>query len=72
MIQESAGTSWKEMYQVFNMGQRLEMFTDKDTAAALVALAKEFNIDAQISGYVEESEIKEVVIESEHGVFHYS
>ncbi len=72
MIQESAGTSWKEMYQVFNMGQRLEMFTDKETAEALIALAAEFNIDAQISGYVTVSDKKEVVIESPHGVFTYS
>ncbi len=72
MIQESAGTSWKEMYQVFNMGQRLEMFTDKETAVALVALAKEFNIEAQISGFVEAADKKEVVIDSPHGIFHYS
>lgn len=72
MIQESAGTSWKEMYQVFNMGQRLEMFTDRETAVALVALAKEFNIEAQISGFVEAADKKEVVIDSPHGIFHYS
>ncbi len=71
MIQEAAGTSWKEMYQVFNMGQRLELFTDKDTAAEIVKISKSFNIDAQISGYVEAAEKKEVVIESANGTFNY-
>ena len=71
MIQASAGTNWKEMYQVFNMGQRLEIFTDKDTAAAIVAIAKTFNIDAQISGHIEKAEKKEVVIDSEYGNFIY-
>ncbi|MGN6568510.1 MAG: AIR synthase related protein [Flavipsychrobacter sp.] len=71
LIQESAGTDWKEMYQVFNMGQRLEIYTDKDTAEAIVALSKSFNIDAQISGYVENADKKEVRIESEYGSFLY-
>ena len=72
MIQESAGTDWKEMYQVFNMGQRLEIFTDQDTAEQIIAISKSFNIDAQISGYVENADKKEVVIESEHGRFVYN
>jgi len=71
LIQESAGTDWKEMYQVFNMGQRLEIYTDKDTADAIVALSKSFNIDAQVSGYVEDADKKEVRIESEYGSFLY-
>ncbi len=71
MIQESAGTSWKEMYQVFNMGQRLEVFTDKETAVAIIEIAKSFNIDAQISGYVEAAAQKEVVIDGPNGVFSY-
>jgi phosphoribosylformylglycinamidine cyclo-ligase len=71
MIQESAGTSWKEMYQVFNMGQRLEIYTDKDTAMSIIDIAKGFNIEAQVSGYVEKSEQKEVVIESGKGSFIY-
>ncbi len=72
MIQEAAGTDWKEMYQVFNMGQRLEIFTDKDTAAGIIEIAGSFNIDAQVSGYVENAEKKEVVVESEKGRFSYS
>ena len=71
MIQASAGTGWKEMYQVFNMGQRLEIFTDKDTAVGIIAIAKEFNIDAQVSGYVEQAEKKEVVIDTSYGSFSY-
>ncbi len=71
MIQESAGTDWKEMYQVFNMGQRLELFTDKETAEAIVGISESFGIAAQVSGYVEKSERKEVVIESNHGNFTY-
>ncbi len=71
MIQQSAGTDWREMYQVFNMGQRLEIFTDKDTAAGIIEIAKSFNIDAQVSGYVENAEKKEVIVDSEHGRFSY-
>lgn len=71
MIQQAAGTGWREMYQVFNMGQRLEIFTDKETAASIIAIAKSFNIDAQISGHVEKAEKKEVVIDSEQGSFSY-
>lgn len=71
MIQESAGTDWHEMYQVFNMGQRLELFTDKDTAKAIIEIANSFNIEAVISGYIEEAEAKEVLIESQYGTFNY-
>ncbi len=71
MIQQSAGTDWKEMYQVFNMGQRLEIYTDMDTAATIVEISKSFNIDAQISGYVLAADKKEVVIESPYGTFSY-
>jgi len=71
MIQQSAGTDWREMYQVFNMGQRLEIYTDEATAKGIVEIARSFNIDAQISGYVEAAEKKEVVIESPHGRFIY-
>lgn len=72
MIQQSAGTGWREMYQVFNMGQRLEIFTDPETAADIVSIARGFNIDAQISGRVETAVQKEVVIESSHGRFLYT
>lgn len=71
MIQQSAGTDWKEMYQVFNMGQRLEIYTDKETATAIVEISKSFNIDAQVSGYVEAADKKEVIVESPYGTFSY-
>lgn len=71
MIQEAAGTDWREMYQVFNMGQRLEIFTDKETAQYIIEIAQSFNIEAVISGYVEAAEKKEVLIESPHGTFSY-
>jgi len=71
MIQEAAGTDWKEMYQVFNMGQRLEVFTDEATAEQLVRLAESFHIDAQISGKVEAARQKSLIIESEWGSFEY-
>lgn len=71
MIQQSAGTDWREMYQVFNMGQRLEIYTNEATAKGIVEIARSFNIDAQISGYVEAAEKKEVVIESPYGRFIY-
>ena len=71
MIQEAAGTSWQEMYQVFNMGQRLEIYTDNATAQCIIAIARGFNIDAQISGYVAQADKKEVRIESEKGIFTY-
>lgn len=71
MIQEAAGTSGQEMYQVFNMGQRLEIYTDKETAAGIIAIAKSFNIEAQLSGYVAASETKEVIVSSDMGTFEY-
>lgn len=71
MIQQAAGTDWHEMYQVFNMGQRLEIFTDKTTAGAIVDIARNFGIEASVSGYVEENTSKEVVIESQYGTFTY-
>jgi phosphoribosylformylglycinamidine cyclo-ligase len=72
LIQESAGTGWREMYQVFNMGQRLEIFTDAETAKSIIDIAASFNIAAQISGRVEASDKKEVVINSAHGTFSYT
>ncbi|MCB0698145.1 MAG: hypothetical protein KDC07_12320 [Chitinophagaceae bacterium] len=53
------------------MGQRLELFTHKDTAESIIEIARSFGIDACISGYVEAAEKKEVVIESPHGTFSY-
>ena len=71
MIQESSGTDWKEMYKVFNMGHRLEIYTNKKAAEEMIQIAKEFNIEAQIVGHVEDSEKKQLTIKSEFGTFEY-
>ena len=71
MIQQVAKTSWQEMYQVFNMGQRLEVYLPEDQAESVIDLAKSFNIDAQIIGYVEEAEKNTVEIQTAHGTFTY-
>jgi phosphoribosylformylglycinamidine cyclo-ligase len=71
MIQEESGTSWQEMYKVFNMGHRFEIYTDALTAHELIAIAQSFNIEAQVIGSVTPSEQKQVTIRSEFGEFHY-
>ncbi|MBQ5688935.1 MAG: phosphoribosylformylglycinamidine cyclo-ligase [Bacteroidales bacterium] len=71
MIQESSGTDWKEMYKVFNMGHRLEIYTNEKAAEEMIQIAKEFNIEAQIVGHVEASEKKQLTIKSEFGTFEY-
>ena len=71
MIQQESGTSWQEMYKVFNMGHRFEIYTDTETAKQLISIAQSFHIDAQVIGRVIESDKKEITIESEFGVFHY-
>ena len=63
LIQEASGSDDKEMYQVFNMGCRMEIYTDEDFASTIIDAAKHFNIDAQIIGRVEASEKKELVIQ---------
>ncbi len=64
LIQEASGSDDKEMYQVFNMGCRMEIYTDKDFASSIIDAAKSFKIDAQIIGRVEASEKKELVIKA--------
>lgn len=71
LIQESAGTDWREMYQVFNMGARLELYTDNKTAESLVSIAESFGIKAKISGRFEASERSELVIEGPYGRYFY-
>ena len=70
-IQEASGSDAREIYQVFNMGCRMEIYTDKDFASEIIALAKSFNIDAQIIGRVEASEGKalEIIVEGEKLLF---
>lgn len=71
MIQEESGTDWKEMYKVFNMGHRMEIYVDEESADEIVEISKSFNIDAQVVGRVEASDTKELIIQSEHGIFEY-
>ncbi len=71
MIQEQAETSWKEMYQVFNMGHRLETYLPEKYAQEIIEISKSFNIDAQIIGHVEEYNGEKVTIKSPYGEFVY-
>ena len=71
LIQEQSGTEWKEMYKVFNMGHRMEIYLPKEYAQGVIDISRSFNIDAQIVGHVEQSEKTELVIESEFGRFEY-
>ena len=71
LIQQESGTSWKEMYQVFNMGHRMEIYTDRSTADKIISISNGFNIEAKIVGRVEESENKKLTISSTYGTFEY-
>jgi phosphoribosylformylglycinamidine cyclo-ligase len=71
LIQEQSGTSWQEMYKVFNMGHRLEVYLSEAHAQRVIEIANSFGIEAQIIGYVESYEGKRVTIESEMGTFVY-
>ena len=71
LIQEESGTDWKEMYQVFNMGHRMELYVEEAIAEDLIAISKSFNVDAQIIGRVKGAEGKRLTIKSENGTFEY-
>lgn len=71
LIQEQSKTDWKEMYQVFNCGHRMELYVSPDIADDLISISKSFNVDAQIVGKVEASCSKKLTIKSEFGEFHY-
>ncbi len=71
LIQKSSGSDWKEMYQVFNMGHRMEVYCDESVAQSLIDISKGFNIDAKIVGRVEESDSKKLTIRSDKGEFIY-
>ncbi|RQO74890.1 phosphoribosylformylglycinamidine cyclo-ligase [Pedobacter sp. KBW06] len=72
LIQEQSGTDWKEMYKVFNMGHRMELYVPEAIAQEIIAISESFNIEAQIIGRVESSAQKQVTIESEKGTFIYN
>lgn len=70
-IQEQSGTDWKEMYKVFNMGHRMEVYIYPEYADEVIAISKSFGIDARIIGHVEESDTNKLFIKSEFGEFEY-
>ena len=71
LIQENSKTDWKEMYQVFNCGHRMEIYVPAEIANEIIEISKSFNIDAKIVGRVEASEKTKLTINSEYGTFEY-
>ena len=71
LIQKESGTSWREMYQVFNMGHRLEIYTDNNTADEIISICDSFSLDAKIIGRVEENSGNKLTIKSSKGHFNY-
>ncbi|QTE39680.1 AIR synthase-related protein [Mucilaginibacter gossypii] len=71
LIHEESKTSWQEMYKVFNMGHRMELYVPEAIAADLINISKSFGVDAQIIGRVEKADTKKVTVTSEFGVFEY-
>ena len=71
VIQQQSGTEWHEMYKVFNMGHRFEIYADAEAAGEIISISKSFGIDAQIIGRVEPLKGKKVTIHSEVGTFEY-
>ncbi|MDD2910789.1 MAG: AIR synthase-related protein [Petrimonas sp.] len=72
LIHDQSNTDWKEMYRVFNMGHRMEIYLPEVYASKVIEISRSFNVDAQVVGRVEKSNIRELVIESEFGRFVYS
>ena len=71
IIQKESSTEWKEMYKVFNMGHRMELYVDPNVAEEIVNISKSFDINAKVIGRVEHNDIKKLTIRSEHGTFEY-
>ena len=71
LIQKESGTNWREMYQVFNMGHRLEIYTDDNTADEIISICDSFSLDAKIIGRVEENSTNKLTIKSSKGHFNY-
>jgi phosphoribosylformylglycinamidine cyclo-ligase len=71
IIQDASGTDWKDMYKVFNMGHRMELYVPPIIASELIAISQSFGIDAQVVGRVEEG-TRKLTIQSSHGVFEYA
>ena len=71
LIQEESATDWKEMYKVFNMGHRMELYVPEEIAADIIAISESFNVEAKIIGRVESHEGKKLTINSEFGTYTY-
>jgi phosphoribosylformylglycinamidine cyclo-ligase len=71
MIHEESQTSWPEMYKVFNMGHRMEIYIDEAYAEDIISISKSFNVDAAVIGRVEDASTKKLTIKSEFGEFTY-
>ena len=71
LIQSQSKTDWKEMYQVFNCGHRMEIYTSPEVAEDIINISKSFQVDAKIIGRVEASDVKKLTIKSDYGVFEY-
>ncbi|HIE74210.1 MAG TPA: phosphoribosylformylglycinamidine cyclo-ligase [Flavobacteriales bacterium] len=71
LIQEESGTDWKEMYKVFNMGHRMELYVSEEIAADIISISESFNVGAKIIGRVENNEGKKLTIKSEFREFRY-
>ncbi len=71
LIQEQSATDWKEMYQVFNCGHRMELYVDEKVAEDIISISKSFQVDAKVIGRVEDSKAKKLTIQSEFGKFVY-
>ena len=71
LIQAESGTDWKEMYQVFNMGHRMELYVPEEIAERIIEISKSFEVNAQLVGRVETSESKKLTIRSSYGEFVY-
>jgi phosphoribosylformylglycinamidine cyclo-ligase len=71
LIQEESGTDWKEMYKVFNMGHRMEIYTDSVNASEIIKISESVGIEAKIVGEVVKSDHKKLTIQSELGNFEY-
>jgi phosphoribosylformylglycinamidine cyclo-ligase len=71
LIQKESNTDWKEMYKVFNMGHRMELYVPEEIADNIIAISKQFNVDAKVVGRVEANEGKKLTIKSQYGEFVY-
>jgi len=71
LIHDQSGTDWREMYQVFNMGHRFELYLNEDLAANVISIANEMGVEARIVGHVEAADKKELIIDSPAGILRF-